>query len=269
MIKNRNFKLMIVIIFFIVLFLGIGSIMLNSVVFKKNVEEDQYYSDEDISNPVVTNIGLPDGEVSIESDIVKTLFEYFREDRNCMYNYVNNINGSNQAKLAIAYNYLIDSKGVSTSCSNYSVLVIGNKYFCSDSIDINHDYYILGINSSEFINYLKTINTIELDGGLLDQEMNNIFGNGVGYIKQDFLFSNDSYIHYDNNLNKYVMYKYYNNNEACKNYDEVLISANSSSGVLEIVSKLMDGDSTIRNIKRVFKFNQNTGKYVFENRYLI
>ena len=269
MMKNRNFKLMIIIIFFIIVFLGVGSIMLNSFVFKKDVEEDQYYTEEDISTPVVTNIGLPDGEVSIETDIVQSLFEYFREDRNCMYNYVNNINGSNQAKLVIAYNYLFDKKGVLNSCSNYSTLVISNKYFCSNSLDINKDYYDMGINSSDFINYLKTVNTVELDGGLLDQEMKNIFGNGVGYIKQDFLFSNDSYIHYDNYLNKYVMYKYYNDNYVCKNYEEVLVSASSNSGVLEVISKLMDGENTIRNIKRVFKFNQETGKYIFDNRYLV
>lgn len=269
MIKNRNFKLMLVIIFFIILFLGIGSIMLNSIIFKKNTDDDQYKTDEDISVPIVTNVGLPDGEVGIDNDIVQGLFEVFREDHNCMYNYVNNINGSNKSKLAIAYNYLINSNGVSTSCGTYNNLVINNTYFCSDTLDINFDLYNAGINSNQFISYLKTNNTIELDGSLLDQEMNDIFGNGAGYIKEDFFYSNDSYIHYDGNINKYVMYKYFNNNGVCKNYNEELVSAGSNNGVLEIRSKLMEGNNTIRTINRVFKFDQNTGKYAFQNRYLL
>lgn len=269
MIKNRNFKLMLLIIFFIVLFLGIGSIILNSVIFKKNTDDDQYKTDEDISVPVVSNVGLPDGEIEINNDIVQHLFEIFREDHNCMYNYVNNINGSNKSKLVIAYNYLVDSNGVTTSCGNYNTLVISNRYFCSDTLDINYNLYDAGITSNQFISYLKTNHTVELDAGLLDQEMNNIFGNGAGYIKEDFFYSNDSYIHFDGNTNKYVMYKYFNNNEVCKNYNEELISAGSSNGVLEIRSKLMEGNNTIRTINRVFKFDQNTGKYAFQNRYLI
>ena len=269
MITNRNFKLMMFIILFIILFIGIGSILFNSIINSKAEEEIQYNTDEDISTPIVDNIGLPDGDISINSDVVRVLFDYFREDRNCMYNYVNNINGSNKAKLAIAYNYLIDKKGVSTSCGKYNNLVIGEKYFCSNTLDINRTYYELGINSNEFINYLRNNNTIELDGGLLDLELNNIFGIGVGYIKEDFLFSSDSYIHYDSSINKYVMYKYFNNSGTCKNYNEELIQASSNNGVLEITSKLMDNNNTVRTIKRVFKFNQDNGKYFFENRYLV
>ena len=268
MMKNRNMKLMLVIIIFIVLFLGIGSILLNSLVFKKHEDLDSYKTNEDISTPIVTNVGLPDGEIGIDNDVVQKLFTYFREDNNCVYNYVNNINGTNKAKLLIAYNYLVDSDGVTTSCSKYNNLVIANKYFCSNTIDINHNLYDLGINSNQFINYLKNNDTVELDGGLLDQEMNNIFGNGVGYIKEDFFYSNDSYIHYDSAINKYVMYKYFNNNTVCKNYNEELISAASNNGVLEIKSTLKEGDSIVRNISRVFKYDANTGKYIFQNRFV-
>ena len=260
---------MVFIIFFIILFIGIGSLVLNAIIFRNKDNDDQYNTDEDISIPVVTNVGLPDGDISVNNEIVQRLFGYFREDFNCMYNYVNNINGTNKSKLVIAYNYLIDKNGVSNVCGNYNNLVIGNKYFCSDTLDINFDSYKYGINSPQFIDYLKANNTVELDGSLLDQEMKNIFGNGVGYIKEDFFFSNDSYIHYDGNTNKYIMYKFFSNSGACKNYNEELISANSSNGVLEMTSKLMEGTTTIRTIKRVFKFDQNTGFYVFQNRYVL
>lgn len=269
MIKNRNFKLMLLIIFFIILFLGIGSIILNSVIFKKNTDDDQYKTDEDISVPVVSNVGLPDGEIGINNDIVQHLFEIFREDHNCMYNYVNNINGTNKSRLVIVYNYLVDRDGVSNVCSNYNNLVINGRYFCSDTLDINYTLYNYGINSNQFLDYLKNNNTVELDGGLFDQEMNRVFGNGVGYIKEDFLYSNDSYIHYDPNTNKYIMYKYFSNSGACKNYSEELVSAASSNGVLEITSKLMEGNNTIRNIKRTFKYEDTTGNYIFQNRYVI
>ena len=155
----------------------------------------------------------------------------------------------------------------SINSNNYN-LVINNTYFCSDTLDINFDLYNAGINSNQFISYLKTNNTVELDASLLDQEMNNIFGTGVGYIKEDFFYSNDSFIHYSNN-NKYIMYKYFSNSGTCKNYNEELISATSNNGVLEINSRLMDGTNTVRTIKRVFKFDQNSGKYAFQNRYLL
>ena len=243
--------------------------ILNATIFSRHEDEDIYRTDEDISTPIVTNIGLPDGEIGINNEIVQKLFEYFREDHNCMYNYVANISGTNSSKLVIAFNYLVDSKGVSDTCDKFSYLVIGNKYFCSDTLDINHDLYALGINSQAFLNYLKVNNTVYVDGGLLDQELQNIFGVGVGYIKEDFLYSNDSYIHYDTSNNKYVMYKYFNNNNVCKNYTEELVSATSNNGTLEIRSKLMEGSNIVRNLVRVFKFDPVTGKYIFQNRYAL
>ena len=269
MFKDRNFNLMFFIIIFIIIFLGIGTIILNKVLFNKDINMDDYRTDEDISIPYVSNIGLPDGNINLNNEEVLKLFSYFREDHNCMYNYVSNINGSNKTKLLIAYNYVVDKEGELNSCSLYNNLVINNKYFCSSSIDTNYTLYNYGINSNEFISYLKTCNTVTVDGGLIDQEMNNIFGNGVGYNREDFLYSNDSYIHYDGNINKYIMYKYFNNNGACKNYEEELVGATSNNGVLDIRSRLMDDGRVIKNIKRIFKYDQNTGNYIFQNRYEI
>ena len=81
------------------------------------------------------------------------------------------------------------------------------------------------------------------------------------------MYGDDSYIHYDGSINKFIMFKYYNDNEVCRDYNEVLVGAVSKNGTLEIRSKLMDGNDVVRNITRVYKFNPNTGEYLFQNRY--
>ena len=54
-----------------------------------------------------------------------------------------------------------------------------------------------------------------------------------------------------------------------KNYDEELISVNSNNGVLEMKSVLKDRSTVIRTIGRTFRYDDKTGKYIFQNRYLL
>lgn len=103
----------------------------------------------------------------------------------------------------------------------------------------------------------------------MDAQMHDIFGTGLSFANEDFHYANNSYIHYDNNKKKYIMYKYFNNNGLCKNYDEELISVNSNNGVLEMKSVLKDRSTVIRTIGRTFRYDDKTGKYIFQNRYLL
>ena len=266
-VKNRNIKLLIVIIIVIFIFLGIGTFMLNRLLFRSVEEEVQ--TDEDISTPVVNGDSFLDKNVTVDNNIVQTLFDYFREDYNCMYNYAGKINSSNKVRLLVAYNSLIDKYGEVAKCGAFNNLVINSKYFCGNSLIINYDSYKRGINSNEFYEYVRNSNTYIVDEGLIEAQMHDLFGIGLSFFNEDFLYANNSYIHYDNNNKKYIMYKYFNNNDLCMNYDEELISVNSNNGILEMKSVLKDRSTVIRTIGRTFKYDDNTGKYVFQNRYLL
>ncbi len=267
-VKNKNIKLMIIVIIVIFIFIGIGTFMLNRMLFR-TVEEEEVELDEDISIPVVKGDSFLENNVTVDNNTVQTLFNYFREDYNCMYNYAGSINSSNKVRLLVAYNSILDKYGEVAKCGEFNNLVINNKYFCGNSLNINYDSYKRGINSNEFHDYVKNSNTYIVDGGLMDAQMHDIFGTGLSFANEDFHYANNSYIHYDNNKKKYIMYKYFNNNGLCKNYDEELISVNSNNGVLEMKSVLKDRSTVIRTIGRTFRYDDKTGKYIFQNRYLL
>ena len=58
-------------------------------------------------------------------------------------------------------------------------------------------------------------------------------------------------------------------NSACVKRTEELISVNSNNGVLEMKSVLKDRSTVIRTIGRTFRYDDKTGKYIFQNRYLL
>jgi len=257
--KRGSFRLSSVILAIVFLLLGV----LVGVVIAPYLTEDSRKEDEEVEHNKENNEEKDDelevGNLTVDSPIVKELFEVFREDKSPFVspNGANNdINNSLEKKKYIAYTQLAKTDFSEKKCSDLSSTKTSDGASCGE--------------------WGPTANgsVIVFSSGVLEAKYKELFGKDAKYEYGNFVISDVSEAYYDNKLGVYGEFYYIGGDEKPPyTYTQTIESGNLADNVLSINTKFSAKSSEpdlfedeFANITYKFKLESSTDNYIFVSR---
>lgn len=205
-------------------------------------------------------------KLDINSDVVKKLFEVFREDKPLGFEYIkSDINTSLESKKYVAFQQLANSDFVEKSCDSLSI-----KEFWDDERQTRYECGQFDYEKSE-INY---ISTSTFDANILETKYKEIFGLKAEYVNDDFQVGALDLAHYEQDKNLYALFTVVGGIETEYKYIHTLENIIQTGNILILDTKLvsdfiLDDDPSydkVSNIKYTFELEEETGNYIFVSR---
>lgn len=243
---------------------------------KNDLEEDDLekddLEDEDTDIPVLTK----------DSDIVKYLFDVFREDTDDSLNYAKDkMNTDMGVRLRIAYTLFDDSDFEEIRCgdlstAHYSASDEGftafhycGTVFYEELGDKAYQYWYDG-DGVNFDKEMKDEKTKGFAASELEKNYKKLFGQNAKYENKSFgLFAYSTTIaYYDSKTDNYAVFTNVGGMEVYMGYTQTLESIEQveSKLVLNTTMTASDEEYESYNISYTFEYEKETGNYVFVNR---
>lgn len=262
--SNRWMKgilLTLVGVFFIALCIGFGFV----------IGRNTFDNDEDI-NKEQTNEEIDEKENEIEkelpkldinSDVVKSLFEVFREDKDCASCTYWDEYSDTQAKKYIAYKELDESDFNEVRCGDLDDSYIDGLYCAMN--DESMQYY--GEDESRFENAIRNEKTSSVSEDVLKAKYKEIFGQDAIMKNEDFSIGYGPILHYDKEKKLYAKF-------SCECGGECAGVTQTLDNISQDGTKLFLSTTVVENIDReteysvvyTFEFEESTGNYIFVSR---
>ena len=227
----------------------------------ENVEDKEENIDNKEENVIEEDNDIEvDESLTKDSQIVKDLFEIFREDSNDELMILRSeVNTNLDSKLYIAYTQIDASSFKERMCDSLSVKEYseegGGTYFCGS--------------------YDESKKTKVLDESILENKFREIFGKNAEYCNDSFNTYGYTELAYYDAVNKlYANFWSVGGYETPWEYSHFLESINQSGKFLSLNTKLvgkvvMDGteyDNSVVYISYTFELEKETGNYIFVSR---
>ena len=172
--------LVIVVVLLIAVIAPISFMAGRSLASKEEKKEDNNVVDDE-QNDGEEEIVLE--QLTVDSDVVKKLFEVFREDTiNCMGDLRAEVNTSMDARKYIAYMQLNDTDFVEKTCGSLNDSYVDGNY-CAENDDV-WQYY--GVNEQKFEETIKNETTKTVSASLLEEKYREIFGQNADFENGSF-----------------------------------------------------------------------------------
>lgn len=254
--SNKKMKVLLYVLL-IIIFMGlcyaIGYFVGSNLEAEEVVDKDEEKDDAE-------KIELE--KLDVNSEVVKKLFEIFREDTNCTKRYVlSNINTSMESKKYVAYLQLKSSDFSEMTCGSLDDSFVEG-YYCAMN-EQSSEYY--GVNESKYEEAIANESTRTFEANVLETKYREIFGIDSQYVNGDFRISEGPIAHYDKVHNIYAEFGCECGGE-CALEKHVLISIEQNGNDLTLYTEYTSVENEISKINYNFTYEKETGNYIFVNR---
>lgn len=254
--SNRWMKgilLSLVGIFFVGLCVGFGYMLGNDDNDKENEKIEEKEDEKDGEKEIEV--------LSVESKVVKDLFEVFKENDCYEKDIFKNINDSVDAKMYLAYSELMESDFIEMRCGDLNDSFVDGFYCASN--DEAFKYY--GSNESKFQQAIANEKTKVVKASLLEKKYREIFGENASYTNKTFRLVAGPSAYYDSKNNVYAEFSCNCGGMCGSSIEHTLDSIDQNGKELKLNTTLVD-DEFISSIVYTFELEESTGNYIFVSR---
>lgn len=265
------------------LFFGLGMLFSNSLE-KDNKENSNEVEQDETEKPIEdkANINVP--VLTKESEVVKELFNVFREDTFDSLNYdKSKMNTDMNVRLRIAYTLLDESSFKEISCgdlktAHYSMSDDGFTafHYCgTGSYEDLSDKALQYWDDRDGVNFDKEMVNAKTNGfaaSELEKNYRKLFGQNANYENKTFgIFAWSTTIaYYDSKTDSYAIFTNVGGMEAVMEYDQTLESIEQVDNKLILNTKMNPNEMSVEgksyNITYTFEYEKETGNYIFVSR---
>lgn len=247
-------------IFFIGLCVGFGYILGNN----NNNDNEEIENKEDKDKEEKENDEEEIEVLSVESKVVKDLFEVFKEESCFEVDIFKNLNDSRDAKMYLVYRELNESEFTEMRCGDLNDSYVDG-YYCASNEEA-FEYY--GSNEVKFQQAIANEKIKVVKASLVEKKYKEIFGKNANYTDETFKILDGTipyFAYYDSKNDVYAEFSCNCGGMCGEEFEHTLDSIEQRGKILKLNTTLVNGE-VISSIVYTFEYEKETGNYIFVSR---